>query len=184
MKIVILRHAETELNNSGKFCGRTDCNITENGKSITAKLANIEPFVSGFNAIYVSPLKRTIQTLKAIYPNCEYIVDERLIEISLGSWEGKNKKSVNQMERKNFINGLYTPPNAEESHKEVILRIKSFFEEIDKLYKESDKILLVTHNGVIRTIKQLMGMDKIKTKNSDFFEIDSKYLLTVLELQN
>ena len=96
MKIVILRHAETELNNSGKFCGRTDCNITENGKSITAKLANIEPFVSGFKAIYVSPLKRTIQTLKAIYPNCEYIVDERLIEISLGSWEGKNKKSVNQ----------------------------------------------------------------------------------------
>lgn len=53
MKVVILRHAETTLNNSGRFCGRTDCDITENGKNTTAKLANIEPFLSGFTAMYV-----------------------------------------------------------------------------------------------------------------------------------
>ena len=94
MKVALLRHAEAVLNNSGKFCGRTDCDITENGKIITAKLASIEPFSSGFTSIYVSPLKRTMQTLIAIYPNCEYIVDGRLTEISLGSWEGLEKISV------------------------------------------------------------------------------------------
>ena len=177
MKVVLLRHAETILNNSGKFCGRTDCDITENGRVTTAKLACVEPFISGFTAIYVSPLKRTMQTVTAIYPNCNYIVDERLIEISLGSWEGVEKTSVNQTYRQAFIKGLYTPPNAKENHKDVANRVMSFFKEINKLYDECDTILLVTHNGVIRTIKQLLGIEKIKTRNSDFFVIDSKDLV-------
>lgn len=176
MKVVLLRHAETVLNNSGKFCGRTDCDITENGKIITAKLASIEPFSSGFTSIYVSPLKRTMQTLIAIYPNCEYIVDGRLTEISLGSWEGLEKISVNQTDRKAFIKGLFTPPDATENHEDVVNRIMSFFEEINKLYDECDKILVVTHNGVIRTIKQLLQIEQIKTKNSDFIIIDSNLI--------
>ena len=177
MKIVLLRHAETTLNNSGRFCGRTDCDITENGKITTAKLASIEPFLSGFTAMYVSPLKRTMQTLIAIYPNCcDYIVDERLIEISLGSWEGLEKTSVNQSDRKAFLKGLYTPPNAEENHEDVVNRIMSLFKELDSSYDASDIILLVTHNGVIRTVKQLLGMEELKTKNSGFIIIDSKDL--------
>ena len=177
MKVVLLRHAETTLNNSGRFCGRTDCDITENGKITTAKLASVEPFLSGFTAMYVSPLKRTAQTLIAIYPNCDYSVDERLIEISLGSWEGLEKTSVNQSDRKDFIKGLYTPPNAIENYEDVVNRIKSLFKELNKLYDESDRILLVTHNGVMRTIKQLLHIEQIKTKNSDFITIDSKALL-------
>lgn len=177
MKIVLLRHAETTLNNSGKFCGRTDCDITENGKITTAKLANIEPFLSGFTAMYVSPLKRTAQTLMAIYPKCEYIVDERLIEISLGLWEGLEKTSVNQSDRKAFLKGLYTPPNAEETHKDVVNRIISLFRELNNSYEDSDNILLVTHNGVIRTIKQLLNTNDTKTKNSEFIIIDSKDLV-------
>ena len=161
------------------FCGRTDCDITKNGGIITAKLAGIEPFISGFTAIYVSPLKRTAQTLKAIYPHCSYIVDERLIEISLGSWEGLEKTSVNQSERKAFLKGLYTPPDAEENHQDVVNRIMSFFKELDGTYNELDTILLVTHNGVIRTIKQLLKMDEVKTKNSEFIVIDSKDLINL-----
>lgn len=174
MKVVLLRHAETELNNSGKFCGRTDCNITENGKNTTAKLASVEPFVSGFTAMYVSPLKRTAQTLRSIYPNCDFIVDERLIEISLGSWEGLEKTSVNQDNRKAFLKGLYTPPKAEESHEDVVKRILSLFKEIDHSYRDTDTILMVTHNGVIRTVKQLLKMEGLKTKNSDYIIIDTK----------
>jgi probable phosphoglycerate mutase len=174
LKIVLLRHGETELNNSGRFCGRTDCNITENGKNITARLASIEPFLSGFTAMYVSPLKRTAQTLIAIYPNCDYIVDERLIEISLGSWEGLEKTSVNQSDRKDFLKGLYTPPGAEETHEEVVNRIKSFFKYIDNSYDDSNIILCVTHNGVMRTIKQMLKLGDIKTKNSEYIIIDSE----------
>lgn len=68
--------------------------------------------------MYVSPLKRTVQTLIAIYPSCNYIVDERLTEISIGLWEGLEKASVNQSDRKAFLKGLYTPPNAEENHED------------------------------------------------------------------
>ena len=127
--------------------------------------------------MYVSPLKRTAQILSAVYPNCNYIVDERLIEISLGSWEGLEKTAVDQSKRKAFLKGLYTPPNAEETHKDVVYRIISFFKELENTYDKYDTILLVTHNGVIRTIKQLLKIEDVKTKNSDFIIIDSKDLV-------
>lgn len=177
MKITFLRHAETTLNNSGKFCGRTDCDITETGRNDAYKLAKIEPFSYGFSGMYVSPLKRTAQTLNAIYPNCNYIVDERLTEISLGTWEGVEKTSVNQEDRKAFIKGMYNPPNSEETHEEVVNRIMSFVQDIDKTYNDTDSVLVTTHGGVIRTIKQVLNMESDKTKNLDFITIDSKDLI-------
>ncbi len=174
MKVVILRHAETVLNNSGIFCGRTDCDITDHGRMVTKKLASIEPFVSGFTAIYVSPLKRTVQTLNAIYFNCDYIVDERIIEISLGDWEGLKKDSVDQTKRKAFLKGLYTPPNAEENNTDVFKRIISFFKDLERTYEEDDTILLVSHNGIIRCVKQLLKLEDVK---NNFIIIDSKELL-------
>lgn len=180
MNIVILRHAETLLNRYGKFCGRINCDITEEGKSETSKLVDIEPFKFGFTAMYVSPLKRTVQTLKAIYPESNYIMDERLIEISLGGWEGLEKNSVNQEYRQAFLKGMYTPPYAMEKHEDVVNRIKSLFKELSETYKDSDSILLVTHNGVIRTIIQLIGREEIKTKNSHFIILDSNDLEIIL----
>ena len=79
-KVILMRHAKTTLNQEGRFAGITDCNITEEG----AKLAK-ESFAytnEDFDYIYVSPLKRTSQTLDAIMPeHIEPIIDDRIIEI-------------------------------------------------------------------------------------------------------
>lgn len=72
---------------------------------------------------------------------------------------------------------MYTPPNAEETHEDVVNRIMSLFKELDNSYDDSDSILLVTHNGVIRTVKQLLKLEELKTKNSDFIIIDSNDLV-------
>ena len=170
--VTFLRHAETNLNNDNLFCGRTDCDITLNGSNSASQLKKTKLFSEGFDTIYVSPLKRTHQTLLSIYPNTNYQIDERINEISLGSWEGISKLEVDQSLRKQFRLGTYTPPGAE-THDEVVQRLTSFINDIDKT--NYNKVLVVTHAGILRTLKQLyFPLLPENTKNLDFITFDSK----------
>lgn len=175
MKITFVRHAETTLNNSNKFCGRSDVGITENGMLKCHELINFYPFSNGsdyFNEIYISTLKRTYQTLKSIFPTAHFKIDCRIDEICLGTWEGIEKTSVEQNLRKNFRKGTYTPPCAE-THNDVIKRIESFLTDLSTIYPDNAHILVITHAGIIRTLKQIFGIDNdSKSKNLEFFTIE------------
>lgn len=167
MTITFLRHAETEFNKNGLFCGTSDCNITEEGSKLAKNLRNEFP---EFDFYYCSPLKRTQQTLQAIFPNVNFIVDKRIIEICLGVWEGVPKTSVNQELRSKFKKGIYAPEGAE-SNESVKRRASSFLAYIAKNYTNEEKILVVTHNGFMRTLANMLGIKPI-SNNLEYFTID------------
>lgn len=48
---------------------------------------------------------------------------------------------------------MYTPPGAE-SHQNVDKRVSDFIEELFEKYHNNERILVVTHNGVMRSIKR------------------------------
>jgi len=174
MIITFLRHAETEFNSKNLFCGTSDCDITDKGKLLSENLRNE---FSSFNFYYCSPLKRTWQTLNAIFPNADFIVDDRIIEIHLGTWEGISKTSVNQELRSEFKKGNFVPIGAE-SHESVENRVISFLKSMSNIYTEDDKILVVTHNGFLRTTANLLGIEPI-SKNLEYFTIDSKDYINI-----
>ena len=89
-KIVFIRHAESEYNKDGIWAGRVDCSLTEKGIEAAKELG--KTIKNNFDAIYCSPLKRTKQTLEAIFPDAKPIYDNRIIEISIGEWENKKKR--------------------------------------------------------------------------------------------
>lgn len=159
-QIIFLRHAETNLNKEGRFCGRINIGITEEGRNQAEKMRRTLNQYS-FNAIYCSPLERTKETLEAIFPNQKFIEDEGFSEIYLGDWEGLKKETVNQELRKAFQKGKYTPPNGEK-HEVVEARVKKAIDRIFATYPDSSLILVCTSNGIMRTIKR---MYKIKTEN-------------------
>ena len=68
MKLYVLRHGETDYNKEGIFQGQNNIDLNEEGikqAQITAKsLENIY-----FDKVYVSPLKRAIQTAKIVTNN-------------------------------------------------------------------------------------------------------------------
>lgn len=169
MTITFLRHAETEFNRNDLFCGISDCNITEEGAKLAQNLRNEFP---KFDFYYCSPLKRTCQTLHAIFPDAIPIIDERITEICLGVWEGVPKTSINQSLRKEFKKGNFTPERAE-SNKEVKKRIISFLNYMFTTYTHDEKILVVTHNGFLRTTANLLEIKPI-SKNLEHFTINSK----------
>lgn len=90
VRIYLIRHAEAEGNLRGVFQGIIDSDITETGAKQLDLLA--ERFRSiPIEAIYSSPLKRTIKTAQAVsrFHDLPVIIREGLIEINGGKWEDR-----------------------------------------------------------------------------------------------
>lgn len=170
MKITFLRHAQTTANRDGYFAGRLDCHITETGFEEASKLfPNTK-----FDAIYCSPLQRTSETLHAFMPTAKPIIDDRITEMDVGVWQGQYKKNLGAPLIKQFLDGEYLPEGAE-SISETDARVSEFITDIFNKYNENDNILVVTHNGALRSIKRLFntGNNPIMSKNLETFTIDS-----------
>lgn len=149
--ITFIRHAETEFNTQERFTGRIDCNITKKGEEEAKKLLREED--KNFDYIYCSSLKRTQQTLNAIIPNSVPIIDDRIIENGLGEWEGKQKTTIDQELIKLFKQGKFTPKGAEK-REDIDKRVCDFVENMFSKYKENERILVITHGGIIINIKR------------------------------
>lgn len=164
LNLMFIRHAETQLNKEGIFTGRTDCNITKEGFERAKEVLKEDE--KNFDYIYCSPLKRTKQTLDAILPGSTPIIDERITEISIGEWEGKKKTSFDKTLVALYRIGQYTPPKAETTS-QVDKRVCNFIESLFSTYKNNERILIVTHNGVMRSIKRnfVKSYDNIMSQN-------------------
>ena len=163
--VTFMRHAKTTLNEEGKFAGRSDCDITPEGLKKAQEFSDYK--LEDFDYYYCSPLKRTKQTLEAVIPGAEPIIDERIIERYLGDWEDKPYDTLSDAIIESYIKGYYNPPNSE-SYASVKKRVCDFMEEIFEKYKPEDRILVVSHAGVIRQIRDsfLPNMPKGKISNA------------------
>lgn len=150
--VTFIRHAETTYNANKIFAGRIDCNLSQKGIEDSLKSYNFKK--DDFDVYYCSPLKRSCDTLKLVVNGLEkFYVDERIIEISIGDWEGKSKKDFPEELLNEYRNGLYVPPNAEKTE-DVDSRVIDFVSGLFNLYDDRTKILVVTHNGIMRSIKR------------------------------
>lgn len=146
------------------FAGRIDCSLSKNGMQMCCEAAKWE--WPSYHAVYCSPLKRTKQTLNAIFPHCTPIFDDRIIEIFIGDWEGQEKQSLDQQAVQLYQQGLLTPPNGE-APDSVDRRVISFVEDLFETYDASERILVVTHNGVLRSVKRnfVRNYDSLSSNN-------------------
>jgi broad specificity phosphatase PhoE len=93
--IVFARHGQTAPNRDGLVLGRADPELTDEGRGQAELLAaalSTEPVAK----ILTSPLLRARQTAEAISAACgvPVAVDERLVEIDWGTWEGRPAGSL------------------------------------------------------------------------------------------
>ena len=108
---------------------------------------------------YVSPLKRTFQTAKALSKYLSYskiIYENEITEQNFGDWSGKKITEIWKIIKKNepkhnfsFISPEITPPNGE-SFLNQFERVKLWLEKLR--LKEGENILLITHAGTIRSV--------------------------------
>lgn len=155
MNIILVRHGLTDWNVNDLLQGRTDIQLNETGKKQAIETAN-KLIDIHIEAIYVSPLKRTIDTAQQINKtrNLNMVIDDRLIERGFGDYEGKSK-----VEFKKYWDFQTNISDCNvESIRDLFSRVYSLLKELEELYRDTDKtILLVTHNGVNLAITSILN---------------------------
>lgn len=88
-RIFLVRHGRTALNAQGRFRGRRDVPLDEQGLADAAEAARRLARVR-LAAVYTSPLLRTRQTAEAVAASsgAPIVVEPDLIDLDHGRWEG------------------------------------------------------------------------------------------------
>jgi probable phosphoglycerate mutase len=164
LKLHFLRHGETIYSQSGGYCGALDPELTPEGMEMAKAFA--EKYQSTpWEAIYVSPMKRTVATAK---PLCDAIgvtmqIRDGLREIEYGAWEGKTAEYVKEHFEDEYVRWLTEPawnaPSGGETSVEIASRAMSVIAEIEQNHPDGN-VLVVSHKATIRIILcSLLGID-------------------------
>ena len=87
-RLILIRHAVTEWNASGRFQGQTDVALSKAGRAqaeaLGKRLASCD-----IERVYASPLARTLETAGIALPERSLIREPRLMELDFGAFEGR-----------------------------------------------------------------------------------------------
>ncbi|WP_316794763.1 histidine phosphatase family protein [Pedobacter agri] len=182
LKVYLLRHGETAYNAYGnRYCGRTDIELTTKGlrqaKFVFDQLSDIK-----IDAVYSSPLLRAKRTAEIASGERDVFIDERLIEVDFGDWEGKTKEEFIAENASLWTDWMDAPESNKaggtgESATEIVERVTAFFDEM--IAKHQNKtIMVVGHNGINRLfMASKLGMPlknyrQLAQQNSSITEIE------------
>jgi alpha-ribazole phosphatase len=153
MKLLLIRHGQTDWNIARRFQGQSDVLLNQTGKNQAKALAE-RLSSQHVDALYSSDLARAIETAKIIRKS-EWHSDPRLREINFGDWEGltynkiKEKYPAALAERETDIY-KNAPPNGE-TLEQLSARVQSMLNELYAKHKEQT-VLIIAHGGVLQIL--------------------------------
>jgi len=161
MRIFLVRHGQTDANLEGRYCGRTDIPLNDDGR--TQALA-LRPLVCrrSFEAVYASPLSRAAETAALLVGGSEGIVfEDALKEHDFGRFENLTRPEIAaadpvEYERwmKDFMG--YRFPGGESSL-DLFDRVAAFGVELVKRHRGD--VLVVSHMGpTVAMMASLIGI--------------------------
>lgn len=154
MKIYVIRHGQTPWNVVRRLQGRSDTDLSENGREAAVRTGSAFRDVD-FDLVFTSPLKRAKETARLFLGDrtVPMIEDERIQEISFGEYEGLScAKEHYQIPDPHFLNFFehpeqYQTPPGGESLLELGARTKDFVWDIISRPELGDKTILVSSHG-------------------------------------
>ena len=152
-RLILIRHGLTAWNQTGRAQGRADVPLSDEGRARLAG-ARLAPDLWP-DQWWSSPLARARQTAALIGAR-DVRLDDRLIEMDFGRWEGKTYAEVKAETgpglAANEAWGLDMQPPGGESPRQVRARLASWLAEITG---RAGGHAAVTHKGVIRAALSL-----------------------------
>ncbi|MCR5099898.1 MAG: histidine phosphatase family protein [Butyrivibrio sp.] len=197
--LYIIRHGETELNSKHVLQGRSNHELNAKGIEQAMKAAKwLESEGISFSKVYSSPLKRAIQTAECITKEATIqtsecitkgeaiqtsgcasdgaaiVIDERLIEMDYGPYEGMSLLKPKKEVLKFFSDFANNPaPEGMEQLSDIVARTGEFVESIkDECSKEN--VLISTHAIAMKGILEYLDKEakgKYWSKNISNCEI-------------
>lgn len=189
MKILLVRHGETEENKQGILQGWLPGILSSRGKRqaiIIAKRLRSIPI----DYIYTSDLKRSVDTAKEIakyHPQARFVKEQFLRERRLGEFQGRK---IGQADWEALPGTMLTnKPQGGEGWKEVWIRVRKFYCKIIQK-PVHDTVLVVGHGGSLcllegmirhKNFREAMKQKKLKpaavviyrSNKRDYFQHES-----------
>jgi broad specificity phosphatase PhoE len=162
-RLILVRHGETDWNREGRLQGGQDIPLNALGREQAAeaagRLRELVPDFSGLDFIG-SPMLRARETMDILrreleLPAGEYRIDDRLRELTFGSWEGYTWRDVRKAEREQAQlrerdKWSFVPPGGE-SYLMLAERVRPVLAELQR------ETVIVSHGGVARAVLALVG---------------------------
>jgi broad specificity phosphatase PhoE len=187
IKLILIRHGESDSNVQRKFSGFQDVDLTEKGiwqaKRLAYRLLKVP-----VDAVFCSDLKRAIHTADIVFGNrnINMLINPNLREMNFGIWEGKTFEEIKLKEGVKFTSWMESPDERSiipqgESLAILNERVMTEVNRILQEYKDEEKdktIAIVCHGGAIRMILcnalnlELKNLWYIKQKSTALNMID------------
>jgi phosphoserine phosphatase len=158
MKLLLVRHGQTDWNIARRFQGHSNVPLNEFGRKQAAALAD-RLSAQHVDAVYSSDLERAIETARMIVrvlsSKPDLYSDSRLREINFGDWEGLSYSEIKERypsalaERENDIY-KNAPPNGE-TLEQLSARVQSMLDELNVKHQDQT-VLIVAHGGVLQVL--------------------------------
>jgi broad specificity phosphatase PhoE len=177
-KIYFIRHGETDWNLEGRLQGQKDIPLNDVGRVQAEEAARkLEALVPHFEdlAYVASPMTRTRETMEilrttlGLHPEV-YRLDDRLVELTFGVWEGMTWKEVRKAEPalaalREQDKWHYAPPGGGESYAMLVDRIRPI---LDDLTRDT---VIVAHGGVARAFLSICcGVSSRQAASMDIWQ--------------
>ncbi len=164
-RLIFIRHGETDWNAEGRLQGQHDIPLNGRGRDQAASAGrDARKYIAreGLTELrfVASPLSRTRDTMEiargamGLDPR-EYALDDRLMELSFGRWEGLIWPQVQAMDpwaakAREGDKWLFQPPGGE-SYAMLADRLRPWLATV------SSDTLVVSHGGVARVLMAMIG---------------------------
>lgn len=170
MKLYLMRHGETDYNKTRYFYGSTDVSINETGRAQALLLKEVMRDCP-VKVIYVSSLKRSLETAEIVFENTLHLIGlSSLDEKGFGLWEGMTADQIQKLYPREWEAWLekpfeVTPPEAE-PFSDFQQRV---WQAIDTIIDQENgqALAIVAHLGVLRLIYQ-----RLVDAKAVFWDID------------
>lgn len=153
--IYVMRHGQTQLNRAHALQGRSNQPLNEAGEE-QARTAGAMLAQRGvkFAHVFSSPLQRAVQTAQLVAPGVPVAVDERLIEMDYGPYEGADLRNPAPEIIEFFSDFVHNPaPAGMEQLSSVVARTGAFIEELKGL---DGDVLVSTHAIAMKGILEYL----------------------------
>ena len=163
MKIIFIRHGETEWNRAGRLQGQTDVPLEETGR-LQLKKTGEQLAISNITVDHIlsSPLGRALESAKIVagklqYPEEQIHTSPLFLERRFGICEGMTYKEAIEHYPDNCFPGM-------ESVEELVARAKKAVDYCTQTYP-GQTIIVTTHGAFLKAVIQYLTNGRI-----DYFD--------------
>ncbi len=153
MKIVLVRHGQTESNYLEICQGSSNILLNDTGRRECQKLRD-KIKDKHYDVCYMSPLVRAVETeMILIGDRVRMIPDKRLIDRDLGELEGKERSLYDA--NKYWDYNLNCSEQGVEPVQNIFKRCSEFLDYIMEKHKD-ETVLIVAHAATVRAIRHIL----------------------------